>query len=150
MKAKFIIQHTILNISAIMNESLVRAIAKSEAQKAKEVEYSLTTTDNTATTVEEIIVEDYTAGLLEIDFVAIENEGTAKNTGKVLEGFFKDTTLALDSPDAPHFQIGITGSTISITDDGGNVQVKVTGVAATTIKWKLKIKVLTETAEPTL
>jgi hypothetical protein len=127
------------------NDTIIRAIAKSEAMQAVMrglpiIEF--TTSDATPVIVPDatVLMEDYTGGLVEYEVVAMEAGGTGKLSSRVIAGVFKDTALTIDTPlDFLHAQDTL-GASFDIVDDGSdNPAVELTGVAATSIIWRIKV-----------
>lgn len=126
-----------------MNDSIVRAIAKSEAEKAVGLQNHsdvFETTNATPTIVLIIEVNDYSAGFIEVEVAAMTEDGTEKLSAKWIVGIHKETGLTIDPEDVLHSVIGIAGASFNVVEDTTNPAIELTGVAATNITWMVRTK----------
>lgn len=127
-----------------MTSEIVRGIAKSEALKAVLLGIPVIqfqTDDATPVIVSDatMFLDDYTGGFIVYDIIAMEAGGTGKLSTKVIAGVFKDSALTIDTPlDFLHAQDTL-GASVDIISDSDNPAVELTGVAATSIIWQIRI-----------
>jgi hypothetical protein len=124
-----------------MTKEIVQAIATQEVQRElrlQSLQASYETSDATPVTILTIEIPEYSAGHLEVDVVALLEDGSDKYTSKAIVGFRKDTVLVLDLADFPHDENGIAAS-FDVINDSENAAIELTGVAATVIKWKVRV-----------
>ncbi len=103
----------------------------------------LTTTNATATHIDSIVIADNTAGIVTAEIVGAATNGDAV-TGKQIFRYKKTAgTLTLGTAAnilAIVADAGITGGTFAYNVTAtNNLQIKVTGAAATTVRWRSTI-----------
>lgn len=119
---------------------IIRAIAKEQAEQAVmslRMPTTYQTTNATPVIVLVIEVEQYNGGFYEIEVVGVEVTGTGKISGKQIIGFWKDTTLTLDTPSILHDEDGI-GASWQAINDSENIAVELTGIVGT-INWFIRV-----------
>lgn len=103
-----------------------------------------TTTTNATPTALTYTITDETSGILEISIIGKETGGTGAITAKKIVRYRKDGgTLTLGTPTtllADEIDAAIAAATYNITTSANNVSVSVTGIASTTINWRIDIK----------
>lgn len=135
-----------------MTREIIQAIAQSEVSKELRLQSFQTTyetSDATPVTILTIDIPEYSAGHLEVDVVAMLEDGSDKYTSKSIVGFRKDTVLVFDAADFPHDENALLAD-YSVVNDSENASVELTGVAATAILWQVRVSQFIMTITPTL
>ena len=101
---------------------------------------TVTTTDATATHIDSAVIADNTAGIITVQAVGYATNGDGITGKQIVRYSKKAGVLTLGTP-ANELAIvadtGLSGGTFSMAaTPSNNFQVKVTGKAATTVKWR--------------
>jgi hypothetical protein len=120
-----------------MTPEIVRAIARSEVLRLIEpAEYGVNTTDATATVIVSINTAINERGIIECKVNGIKDDGVIGiSFHKVFSYKTDDTTLTVHSGATLYSQSDFTTATVSANANGFQVEIKVTGEAATNITW---------------
>jgi len=116
--------------------------------------YTGYTTDATVTTLTTIAgLPVYGTGLLTVQLTAtLTNDTVAGYTGEKKVRFLKDNTTitmgTLVDTMADEIDLGLSGATWTVDQNAGTIRIRVTGIAATSIKWKVQYSYLLVEPEP--
>lgn len=102
------------------------------------------TTDATATVIHTIETESNTVGIVEYLVLGMLDDGLEAVTGKKLFRYINDaTTLSMGAEStvvAIDAETSLSTATFAANVNGTDLEIKVTGVAATTIEWKVIVQ----------
>jgi hypothetical protein len=129
----------------MVNDTIIRAIARQEAQRAQAIlQTSLQTTDATPTAAVTIAIDDYTGGKLRVEVIGVEDTGIGGSlAGEQVIKFWKDTTLNLGTPsDILPLDSDIAAATYSINNVSDSIEVTVTGDTGVVINWVVRIDII--------
>lgn len=139
-----------------MNESIVRGISRAEAGRAAaDLGQSMghfrhpliQTSDATPTVIASLEIEDNTAGIIEINIVGMDDAGTGAVTQSQRVRFIKLGTLTLGTPsNVLALEDDLTIGGITYVTTSADLEVEVTGIAATVINWEVTTKILFTTS----
>jgi hypothetical protein len=112
---------------------------------------AIRTEDDTATTISTVTLPrdnsgflKPTVGFVEYTLLALDSTGLNGLTGRRIVRYLYDgTTLTLGTPsdiDAIVTEAGLSGADFDVSDDGENILITVTGLAATTIDWSATVQ----------
>lgn len=107
------------------------------------------TADATPTTIYTLTTEDYSIGFVEYIVFGNQTDGTAWYSGSRRFRYVNDATVISTGTETTiESDTGITGATIGITGSYPDINIQVTGVAATDIDWKVIVQHWSHTYEP--
>jgi hypothetical protein len=119
-----------------MTPEIVKGIARSVLRSLQPAEYSVDTTDATATVIVSIEALTYERGIIECKINGLKDDGvTGISIHKVFSYKTDDTTLTVHSGATLYSQSDFTTATVSANANGFAIEIKVTGEAATNIIW---------------
>lgn len=105
--------------------------------------FNVQTTDATPVSIATIEISDYEGGILEISVLGMEDTGAGAVTAKKIVRYFKDTSLTIGTPaDILPLETDLVGATFSISNVSENIDISVTGVAATIVNWTVEAKLI--------
>jgi hypothetical protein len=124
----------------IFNEGSVSAIARRVALEVMEpAVYYVQTTNATPAVITVIELTDYSGGWIELVVLGIESDGSTLYTVKYYIRYHRTTTLAIVY-EHDWIEDDFPGPFVLVQDDGSeNIEIEVTGLAATTIDWECHI-----------
>lgn len=99
-----------------------------------------TTTNATVVEIRDFATIENQAGVLTVQLVGLESDGSARITGTKTVSYLNDGTLTIGSiVDLLTTQVdaGLSGASWTIVASGSNVRVEITPVASTTIIWTI-------------
>lgn len=101
--------------------------------------YYVQTTDATPTVLATIELEDFTGGWLEVFVLGIQSDGSKLYTDKYYVRYHRTITLSIVY-ESDWIEDDFPGLVVLVQDDGSeNIEIEVTGLAATTIDWECRI-----------
>lgn len=102
----------------------------------------VSTTDATPTAIATVEIADSLAGMLIIDVVSIETDGTGTNVGRYAVKYSKIATMTLGTL-TTIYEDNDSAVSIGVLANGDeNIEVQGTGVAATDINWLVRTQIL--------
>lgn len=133
--------------NVVVNPKSIEAISRTIAQEVMEPQLVyLQTTDATPTVITTIEIAEGENGILEVDVLALQTDGSLGAAYKRLVRYLK-TGGALTVVGMGDWNDDDLTVTILIQDDGSdNVEIELTGVAATDIDWQVYINQKKQTA----
>jgi hypothetical protein len=126
--------------NVIVKPEAITAMAKKAAYEVMEPYiYYVQTTNATATTLATIELENYSGGWMEVVVLGIESDGSTMYTVKYYVRYHRTTTLTMVY-ESDWTEDDFPGLIVLVQDNGSeNIEIEVTGLAATTIDWECHI-----------
>jgi hypothetical protein len=119
-----------------MTPEIVKGIARSVLRSLQPAEYSVNTTDATATVLVSIEALTFERGIIECKINGLKDDGvTGISIHKVFSYKSDDTTLTVHSGATLYSQSDLTTAGIAANANGFTVEIKVTGEASTNVSW---------------
>jgi hypothetical protein len=119
-----------------MTPEIVKGIARSVLRSLHPAEYSVDTTDATATVLVSIEALTFERGIIEYTVNGLKDDGlTGISIKKILSYKTSDTALTINSETGIYNHSDFSTAAVGSNVNGFTVEIKVTGEASTNISW---------------